>query len=155
MLYAPLIENNEELNSNAFNLSSRGINIGHLNIQAMCGEKLGKLSELKIMLTLSENNNLHVLGLSETKLKDHKTTDVFKVNIFQTPFRRDDDSNGGGGLLVYVKIVINARRREDLETHNISCVWLEILPPKSKSFLVGNMYRPPDSRVEYNDRRIY
>ena len=47
---------------------------------------------------------------------------------------------------------INARRREDLETHDISCIWLEISPPKSKSFLAGNMYRPPDSRVEYNDR---
>ena len=23
---------------------------------------------------------------------------------------------------------------------------------KGKSFLIGNMYRPPDSRVEYNDR---
>ena len=41
---------------------------------------------------------------------------------------------------------------DDLETHDISCIWLEISPPKSKSFLVGNMYRPPDSRVEYNDR---
>ena len=151
-LNAPLLVNNEELNSNAFNLNSRGMNIGHLNIQGICGEKLGKFSELKVLLTLPENNNLHILGLSETKLKDHKSTDVFKINGFQTPFRRDNDSNGGGGLLVYVKNGINARRREDLETHDISCIWLEISPPKSKSFLVGNMYRPPDSRVEYNDR---
>ena len=48
--------------------------------------------------------------------------------------------------------MVPTRRREDLETHDISCIWLEISPPKSKSFLVGNMYRPPDSRVEYNDR---
>ena len=59
---------------------------------------------------------------------------MVKINGFQTPFRRDNDSNGGGGLLVYVKNGINARRREDLETPNISCIWLEILPPKSKSF---------------------
>ena len=39
-LNAPFIVKNEELNSNAFNLSSRGINIGHLNIQGICGEKL-------------------------------------------------------------------------------------------------------------------
>ena len=95
-LNAPLLVNNEELNSNAFNLSSRGINIGHLNIQGICGEKLGKFSELKVLLTLPENNNLHILGLNETKLKDHKSTDVFKISGFQTC------KNG-----------INARRRED------------------------------------------
>ena len=77
---------------------------------------------------------------------------MFKISGFQTPFRRDNDSNGGGGLLVYVKNGINVRRREDLETRDISCIWLEISPPKGKSFLVGKMYRPPNSRVEYNDR---
>ena len=100
-------------------MSSRGLNIGHLNIQGICGE-LNKFSELKVLLTLPENNNLHILGLSETKLKSHKTTDIFKINGFQTPFRKDNDSNGGGGLLVYVKNGINAKRREDLETHHVS-----------------------------------
>ena len=38
-LNVPLLVNNEELNSNAFNLNSRGMNIGHLNIQGICGEK--------------------------------------------------------------------------------------------------------------------
>ena len=113
---------------------------------------LNKFSELKVLLILPENNNLHILGLSETKLKSHKTTDIFKINGFQTPFRKDNDSNGGGGLLVYVKNGINAKRREDLETQHISCLWLEISPAKSKPFLVGSMYRPPDSRVEFNDR---
>ena len=133
-LNAPLLVNDEGLNSNAFNLSSRGINIDHLNIRGICGRKLGKFSELKVLLTLPENNNLHILGLSETKLKDHKSTDVFKISGFQTPFRRDNNSNGGVGLLVYVKNGINARRREDLETHDISCIWFEISPAKSKSF---------------------
>ena len=39
-----------------------------------------------------------------------------------------------------------------METNEISCLWLEITPDKGKSFLVGNMYRPPDSKIEYNDR---
>ena len=54
--------------------------------------------------------------------------------------------------MVYVRNDINAKRREDLEINNISCIWLEISQDKGKSFLTGNMYRPPDSRVEYNDR---
>ena len=90
--------------------------------------------------------------MRHTKLKSHKTTDIFKINGFQTPFRKDNDSNGGGGVPVYVKNGINAKRREDLETQNISCLWLEISPAKGKPFLVGNIYRPPYSRVEFNDR---
>ena len=39
-----------------------------------------------------------------------------------------------------------------METNEISCLWLEITPDKGKSFLVGNKYRPPDSKIEYNDR---
>ena len=92
------------------------------------------------------------MGLSETKLKDRKSTEVFKVDGFQTPFRKDNNSNGGGGLIVYVRNGLNAKRREDLETNNIPCLWLEITPINCKPFLVGNIYRPPDSKVEFNDR---
>ena len=60
--------------------------------------------------------------------------------------------NGGGGILVYVRDYINAKRRGDLKTNDISCFWLQISPDKGKSFLVGNIYRPPDSKIEYNDR---
>ena len=28
---------------------------------------------------------------------------------------------------------------------DIECIWLEILLPKAKSFLIGIIYRPPDS----------
>ena len=39
-----------------------------------------------------------------------------------------------------------------METNNIPCLWLEITPINCKPFLVGNIYRPPDSKVEFNDR---
>ena len=142
--------NNE--NPFSINLQNKGYNIGHLNIQGICGNNLCKFSELSIMLSSKDYENLHIFGLSETKLKDHKITNIFKINGFQTPFRKDNNINGGGGIIVYVRDGINAKRREDLETNDISCIWLEISPVKGKSFLVGNMYRPPDSKVEYNDR---
>ena len=47
---------------------------------------------------------------------------------------------------------INAKRRIDLETNKIACIWLEITVGKSKPFLIGNMYRPRDSKVEFIDR---
>ena len=100
---------------------------------------------------MPEHINVHILGLSETNLKDQKSTEVFKLNGFQAPFRKDNDSNGGG-LQVYVRNGINAKRRDDQETNNILCLWLEITLHNSKSFLLGNMYRLPDSTIEFNDQ---
>ena len=76
---------------------------------------------------------------------------MFQVEGYQTPCRKDNYSNVGGGIL-YIRNDINAKRGEDLEINNISCIWLEISKDKGKSFLIGNVYRPPDSRIEYNDR---
>lgn len=131
-------------------LPDKGLNIGHLNVQGMCGKDLCKFSEIKAILTV--NKHLHIMGLSETKLKGHKLSKLFHVEGYQPPFRKDNLSNGGGGIMVYVRNNIIAKRREDLEINDISCVWLEITQGKGKSFLIGNLYRPPDSRVEYNDR---
>ena len=72
------------------------------------------------------------------------STEVFKVDGFQTPFRKDNNFNGGGGLIVYVRNGLNAKRREDLETNNTPCLWLEITPIDCKPFLVGNTYRASD-----------
>ncbi|MCU7800226.1 MAG: hypothetical protein KZQ70_08805 [gamma proteobacterium symbiont of Lucinoma myriamae] len=143
---------NEHNHVLSFNLSDKGLNFGHLNIQGICGKNMNKFSELKALLTAPENNNLHIFGLSETKLKERKMSNAFVIDGYQAPFRKDNNSNGGGGIIVYVKNGINVKRREDLEINEISCIWIEITQEKGKSFLVGNMYRPPDSRVEYNDR---
>ena len=131
-------------------LSDKGLNFGHLNIQGICGKEMSIFSEIKAILSC--NKNLHILGLSETKLKDHKLNSMFQIEGFQDPYRKDNDLNGGGGIIVYVRNGINAKRREDLKINNLSCIWLEISQNKGKSFLIGNMYRPPDSKIEYCDR---
>ena len=136
----------------SFNLMSKGLHFGHLNIQGICGKNMCKFSEIKAILMSPENSSLHIFGISETKLKSHKLSSCFNVDGFQEPFRKDNDSNGGGGIIVYVRNGINAKHRFDLETNNISCIWLEITAGKCKPFLIGNMYRPPASKVEFNDR---
>ena len=56
-------------------------------------------------------------------------------NRCEKPFRKDYDFNGGVGLLVHVKKNgIIAKRREDIETNNISCIWIEITPEKGVGF---------------------
>ncbi len=50
-------------------LNSKGVNIGYLNIQGICARNLTKFDEVKLMLTSPNNTNLHIFGISETKLK--------------------------------------------------------------------------------------
>ena len=59
--------------------------------------------------------------------------------------------NTGGGLLVYVREGVCCCRRSDLEHKNIECIWVEIKPAKSRPFLIGNIYRPPNSTVQWNE----
>ena len=66
-------------------LSDKGLNFGHLNIQGICGRDMSKFYEIKAIL--GRNTNLHILGLSETKLKYHKSSSIFHVEGFQAPFR--------------------------------------------------------------------
>ena len=131
----------------SFNLMPKGLNCGHLNIQGSSGKSMCKFSETKAISTSPENSSLHIFGFSETKLKPYKLSTCFDIDGFQAPFRKDNDSNGCGGIIVYVRNGINAKRRVDLETYNIACIWLEITVGKSKPFLIGNIYRPPDSKI--------
>ena len=135
-----------------FDLTTKGFNFAHLNVEGLCGQNMSKFSQLRAMLKSPVNSALQLFGLSETKLKCHKPTNFFRIDGFQMPFRKDNVSNGGGGIMVYVKNGINAKRRDDLETNDIQCVWLEITPDWGKSFRIGNMYRPPNSKVEFNDK---
>ena len=123
----------------------KGFRMGHINIQ-----KINNKIDQVCLLLESEKNQIHVLGLSETKLNSLHPDSVFQVNGFQKPFRKDREINSGGGLLVYVKDGTSASRRADLELKDLECIWLEIKPKKSKPFLLGNIYRPPNSKIEWN-----
>ena len=46
---------------------------------------------------------------------------------------------------MYLSNDLKWKRRTDLETDEIECIWVEVDIFKSKSFLVGCIYRPPDS----------
>ena len=81
----------------SLNLPERGFNFGHINIQGICHKDMAKFSELKLLLSNPLNSTLHVFGISETKLKQHKMTYVFQVEGYQTLFRKDNTTNNGGG----------------------------------------------------------
>lgn len=127
------------------NLRTKGLNIGHINIQGLSG----KIDQLNGML---QSNLVHIMGISETKLHDVHPDSAFDIDGYQTPiFRRDRKDNGGGGLIVFVKNGLSCNRRRDLESDNIECIWVEVKPKNSKSFLVGNVYRPPNSTIQWQE----
>ena len=51
------------INPFSINLKNKGYNIGHLNIQGICGNNLCKFSELSLMLTSKDYENLHIFGM--------------------------------------------------------------------------------------------
>ena len=134
--------------SNLSNLGfqGKGFRIGHINIQGLNN----KLDQVKFLLTSGENK-IQILGLSETKLRDYHPDAIFEVDGFQKTFRRDRKENGGGGILLYVKNDVCCKRRSDLENDQLECIWLEVKLTNSKSFLVGHIYRPPNSGISWNE----
>ncbi|WAR27003.1 hypothetical protein MAR_012707 [Mya arenaria] len=91
------------------------------------------------------------MGISETKFNENHKTETFHIDGYQVPLRRDRLFNGGGGLAVYVKQNVNCIRRLDLEGDDIEIIWLEIMPTKCKSFLIGSLYRHPESKVAWKE----
>ena len=84
------------------NLGKKGMHIGHINIQGL----QNKLEQIVLMLN-SEENDIDLLGLSETKLKSFHPNSAFTINNYQL-FRKDrvlskEHKKEGGGLLIYVK----------------------------------------------------
>ena len=140
---------NHELSSSThlldLGLKCKGFRMGHINIQGLNN----KTDQVRLLLE-SEINQIHIMGISETKLNSVHPETAFTINGFQKPYRRDRVENSGGGILVYVKDGVCCNRRPDLEHESLECVWLEIKPNKGKSFLVGNIYRPPNSTVQWN-----
>ena len=51
-------------------------------------------------------------------------------------------------MVVDIRDNISFKRRQDLEINTLEAVWVEV-SLKSKTILIGGVYRPPNSTVEY------
>ena len=84
------------------NLTSKGLKIGHLNIQGL----QNKFDQVDLMLNDS-GNEIHIFGLSETKLRDFDPDSAFNIKNYQL-FRKDrfisrERREQGGGIIVYIR----------------------------------------------------
>ena len=109
------------------------------------------MEKLKILLG-ETHKNIHILGITETKLnKDIFDTEI-SINNYIT-VRKDRRSGPGGGVCIYIRDDLNWHRRYDLECHENEAIWIELFIKHSKSILVNVTYRPPESS-RYLDRNF-
>ena len=89
-------------------LKCKGFEIGHLNIQGISN----KIDQVRLLLE-SDKNQIHVLGLSETKLNSVHPDSVFGVTGFQ-PFRKDRETDSGVVYLYMLKMEFAATEEKTL-----------------------------------------
>ena len=134
--YLVLLSGDVSLNPGPANgLKLRGLKFIHQNIQSL-GDKIDQLRILLQELHLG----IQLITLSETWIKPDRSDSEYEIPGYGL-FRKDRKGNHGG-VAVFVHDELVATRRDDLELDTVEGMWLEIAVPKSRSFLVGNFYRP-------------
>ena len=85
---------------------------------------------------------LDVLVIEETKINSDFKTDIFLVNNYQKPMRRDRNEYGGG-IMLYARKGVVCNRVPALETPSLELLCSELIVNKKK-WIVYCIYRPPD-----------
>ena len=87
---------------------------------------------------------IHLLGLSETRLSARFSDESLSIPHY-TIIRRDAADRGHTGMALYIHQSINTftKRRNDLESEKVECMWVEIKHLASLAVLVGDVYRNP------------
>ena len=118
-------------------ISKKGLKILHQNIRGLLANKS------IICQILAGFRNIYIFSVSETHLSPEREAEA-QIEGY-TFIAKSRASSQGGGVGVHISSSIPFQRRLDLELEDIECIWIELLFPKSKGFLVGIIYRPPDS----------
>ncbi|CAG2220486.1 unnamed protein product [Mytilus edulis] len=96
------------------------------------------------------NNELHdydIICISESHLDKSITDDQIKLNGFHKPIKpiRLDRNRHGGGVTIYIKNSLHFIIRNDISVSNLELLWVEVRNCSNEKFLVGVLYRPPNS----------
>ena len=101
-----------------------------------------KIDMLKILLQETKKST-HLLGITESHLSNTHVDAQFEIDGYK--MISDRVRGQDGGVCIYIRDDMNWQRRYDLEHKDIVGIWLELFIKKSKSLLIGFIYRPPDS----------
>ena len=134
-----LLSNDIELNPGP---NSKYIKVCHTNIQSVKNKMLYVSSDLA--------SKYDIITISETWLKPTDSNDIVHFPGYQTVFRKDRivGTLGYGGVLAWISNSIASKRRNDLESHDLEAMFLEMKIRHLKFFLCIT-YRPPNSTNVY------
>ncbi|WP_419623937.1 endonuclease/exonuclease/phosphatase family protein, partial [Thiolapillus sp.] len=120
--------------------------MGHVNVYHL----FNKVQDVCMLLTKSPY--IHLLGLSETRLNSCVGDESLLIPNY-TIFRRDAAHRGqtGMGLYVHKSIAHSTKRRADLESERVECMWVEVKHSSSNATLVGYVYRNPAATYAWFD----
>ncbi|WP_419598339.1 reverse transcriptase domain-containing protein [Thiolapillus sp.] len=109
-----------------------------------------------VCLLLTKSPYIHLLGLSETRLNSCVGDESLLIPNY-TIFRRDAAHRGqtGMGLYVHKSITHSTKRRADLESERVECMWVEVKHSSSKATLVGYVYRNPAATYAWFDDFVH
>ena len=115
----------------------------HYNVQSLLP---------KIDLLQAELQNFDIIALTETWLHAGIDTEELMLQPFNPPERKDRQTDRHGGVILYIKEGINYRRRHDLETGRVECIWIEIT---GWNYALGNydLLRAKASETEWDSLR--
>ena len=132
-----------EPNSLAGLTKMKGVNIFHQNIRGL----FGKMANLSTVFELGKDIDTYTL--SETHIVNNSKFDNDK--LYQIPgyhfVKKNRPSGQHGGVAAYISNKLQWKERPGIKSESLECIWIEIFPVKAKSFLVGCIYRPPDSSL--------
>ena len=124
------------------NVFGRGLVMASLNINGL----LPHIDELRLFLSTAK---IDILAINETKLDSTISNTELCITEFDL-VRNDRKCNGrhGGGVCFYIKKNLNFHIRKDLHDESLEILSIEIIKPRSKSFVVTTWYRPPSSSLD-------
>ena len=98
---------------------------------------------------------VHIFGICESRLDARITDNLISVTD-NAVLRRDSNYplHTVPALYIHKSIENRVRRRSDLETETIECIWVEITDSKTKPLFVRYVYRNPASSLEWPDEFI-
>lgn len=131
---------------NVLNRKAKKLKIGHLNVRSL-------FTGFDEFQSLVLNNDLDIVGVTETWLSDNIVSDIVGIDGFK--FYRKDRARTGGGVGVYVRDWIHAEVVNDYiigDGVEIICIKVKI---KKNSYFVAVAYRIPSANlgacIEYFD----
>ena len=110
--------------------------IGFLNTNSL----RNKIVDLRLVM---ERCLPDILVIEETKLNSDFKTEIFVINNYQKPMRRDRNECGGG-LMQFVRKGVVCNRVSTFESPIIKIICSELMIFKKKWAIFG-IYRPPDA----------